>query len=113
MAKSIRIPLTDAAPVSIDPEIWPVVAVARWHDGQIESQATRRARLTVRCHADGRSLVTGWSTSQFQGEGEFDAGEIVAAGGDVIAAIHRTAETIGREHLAQECIQDLPAVDLT
>lgn len=113
MSKRIKIPLTSASPISVDPEIWPVIAVARDHDGrEHESQANRKWRLTVRRHDDGRSIVYGWSSSQYAGEKSRDAGEVVPADGDVIGAIRRTAEAIGRDDLAQECAQDLPAVEL-
>lgn len=113
--KTRTITLTDRAPIRIVESDWPQVAVARWHDGQYESQANRTAHVRVRQHADGRRIVYGGSTSQWQGERGTDAGYLLDAPPDeqrTVAAIHDVAEAVGRPDLADECIADLPAQDL-
>lgn len=138
----LTITLTDARPVTITKELWPVVAEASWkdHDNQYESQANRKwsAWLKVRQHADGRTLVYGgysYST-QYQGESDesFRDGERVTPsaedypetargnywlGEPIIAALKRVGATLqersGSEHFADliaECIADLPAEEL-
>lgn len=112
-SKQRTITLTNAAPVRISESLWPVVAVASDHDGQIEAQANRTWSLRVREHADGRRIVYGVHGTCFQNERDASGGEIVPAGGDVVAAIRRVNETIGgSDYLANSCIADLPAVPL-
>jgi len=108
----INIKLTSAAPVTVDAKTWPVIASAKWWDGQHECQANRTRRVTVRQHEDGRSVVYGWHTSAWPGERGAEAGYLVAADGDLIAAIRTVGEEIGDTDLARECIQDLPRVEL-
>jgi hypothetical protein len=110
--ETLIVTLTDRAPARIVKDVWPVVARADAHDGQVESQANRRWRLKVRQHADGRVLVYGTYDTQWQNEHDRRAGELLDAGGDVVTAIRAVAEAIDApERLAHECIADLPAQD--
>lgn len=135
MAERITIPLSDAAPVSIDPDAWPIVAEAEDHDGGAHrDQATRRSKLKVRQHKDGRRIVYGWTRSSYAGAPSPDAGWLVpevtgaaraafdpqgspagtAAADDreTIRAIRRTAGAIGAEGLVGPTIAALPAREL-
>lgn len=112
MGDIITITLTGRQPVSISKDAWPVIASARDWDNQHESQANRTWRVTVRQHEDGRTIVYGVHTSQWQGERDSRHGELVEAGGNIAAAIVRVCESIGAEHIAQECVGGLPAVEL-
>jgi len=110
MPKPRTISLTDRAPVRIDEDLWPVVAQSRDWDNQHECQANRTWRCMVRQHADGRSIVYGVYTTQFQGEADSHAGYLLGAGEDVPAAIRRVGEEIGAaESVIRACIADLPA----
>lgn len=105
----LTIRLTDRPPVTIVRDDWPTIASAKDWDNRYESQANRTWHLKVRQHIDGRSIVYGWHTSQYQGATEPHAGELLAAGDDIVAAIHRVAADCDCESIAQDCIQDLPA----
>jgi len=104
--------LTGRPPVTIEEDLWPVIASAKQWDNQYECQANRTWHLIVRQHADGRSLVYGVYTTQYQGERGARAGELIGAGDDIAAAVHRVAEACGCESIAEECIADLPAVEI-
>lgn len=123
MADKEKITLSDRPPVSIDPDRWPVIAIARWHEGVYASQSFRRARITVREHADGRRIVYGWRTSQYQDERERAGGYLLDApqplglpphddSEPTVRAIRRVAGVIDMPELADEVIADLPAVEL-
>lgn len=111
------ITLTGRPPVKVQEDLWPIIARARRHDGEVEYQANRKWYLAVRQHADGRTIVYG---SEQAGNGgvhrgyeEARAGEIVAPGGDVASAIIRVGEDARCSKAMQDdCIADLPAVDL-
>ena len=123
-AKKIKITLSDASPVSIDPEAWPIVARADWHDGQVECQANNERTIRVREHADGRRIVYGrqfaGNGGQYMGTRNPEAGYLIPAGesrhgeGDeaTIRAIRRVAGAIGDDELGAECIGDLPAQEI-
>ena len=110
--KTRTITLTDRPPVTIREDQWPQIASAKDWDNTHESQANRTWALRVRQHDDGRAIVYGLYDSQFQNERELRAGELVEADGDIAAAIHRVAKNCNCEQIAQECIADLPAVEL-
>lgn len=74
---------------------------------------------------DGRTIVYGTYTSQFQNERDTSGGELLAPPSgsvisseeyliwdDIPAAIRRVAENCGCERIADECISDLPAQDI-
>ena len=115
MGKMRTITLSDRAPIKIDEDAWPVIAAAKWHDGQVESQANRTASLRVRQHADGRAVVYGVYDSLWRGEEGMRPGVLLDAGADVVAAIRAVAAELGEtgERLARECIADLPAEEIT
>jgi len=108
------ITLTATAPVTINEDAWPVIADASDCDRRsIPSEANRTWTLSVRQHADGRSIVYGVGRSVFADENDRRGGQIVPAGGDVPEAIFTVAESLGFErHLADKCIADLPPVVL-
>ena len=110
--KMRTITLTDKPPVKIREDQWPLIATAKDWDNTYESQANRTWGLRVRQHDDGRAIVYGLYDSAYQGEGGRRAGELVEAGGDIPAAIHRVAQDCGCERIAQDCIAALPAQEL-
>jgi hypothetical protein len=131
-SSSLTITLTGKPPVKIQKDQWPVLAAAdeHEHDGQVEPQANRTAtwKLLVRQHEDGRAIVYGIHSfdSHWQNERGRDVrgGELVPAGADLPAAIHRVAAELEARllesvwstgvfpRLAHECTANLPAVEL-
>lgn len=109
------ITLTDAPPVRIRELHWPRIARADWYDNVHHAQANRECHLYVRRHADGRHLVYGVRTSQWEGERDVRGGEVLDAdrAHDLINAIHRVADTVeAPEHLIAEVIADLPPIEI-
>jgi hypothetical protein len=109
--------LTGKPPVRVREDLWPVIASARRHDGQVECQANHLWHLTVRQHEDGRTLVYGSETSgpggAYRGYEEARAGELLDAGADVASAIIRVGtDARCSQAMQDECIGDLPPVDL-
>lgn len=110
------------------------------HGAQIGNQPNRETdwNIKVRQHADGRAIVyaTYSYDTAFQGESGLGlrGGELLDAGADIPAAIERVADIIAARlrvadiiaarlpdgdrdagvfaRLAQECIADLPAVEI-
>lgn len=125
-AKTRIITMTDRAPLRIVEADWPLIASAKDWDNQHEFQANRTWNLRVRQNRkDGRTIVYGTYTTQFQNERGAAAGELLAPpSGSVIspdeslmwdeipAAIKRVASKCGCDKIADECVADLPAVDL-
>lgn len=103
------ITLTDRPPVRIVEADWPQIARAKSWDNRYECQANRTWRLCVRQHDDGRAIVYGSYSSAWQGARGADAGELLAAGDDIPAAIHRVAADCNCEGIVADCIADLPA----
>lgn len=117
------ITLTDRAPVRIREDEWPVIATAKDWDNQHESQANRTWTLRVRQNKkDGRTIVYGVYTTQFQNERGEAAGELLTPPSDaqikddewyvwdeIASAIKRVASRCGCDDIADECIADLPA----
>jgi ASC-1-like (ASCH) protein len=119
MGKKLTITLTDRRPVTVDVDVWPVIAKAKDWDNQHESQANRTWMLTVRqCHTDGgdagdRCIVYGVYDTAWQNESGKRGGEIVDTLDEVPAAVKRVAKYLGfEERLADECIADLPADEI-
>ncbi len=138
--KTIKVTMSERAPLNIDPEVWQLIAEAHWFNGEHEFQANYVRRIFVREHDDGRRLVYGFHTSGnggapigFRGaRGGFliDAVErdesafARASDGDVeivsshadeagtVRAIRRVAGIIGDDGLGDECVADLPAQEL-
>jgi hypothetical protein len=116
----IKITMSERRPLTIDPELWPVIAQADWHNGQHEFQANTIRRIKVRQHADGRRIVYGFqragSGGQFAGtRNPPEAGFLLAADADedaTIRAIRRVGGVIDDAGLAEQCIADLPAEEI-
>lgn len=122
------ITLTGRQPVTIREDDWPLIASVKTWDNQYESQANRAWRLFVRQNeVDGRTLVYGVYSTQFPDEADRRGGELLtppasstidgekfAVWPEIPAAIYRVAEYLGFERrLADECIADLPAEELS
>jgi len=119
------ITLTDAPPVRIREDLWPVIASARGdsyddNDYARHSQAKAQGELdeyflTVRQHADGRAIVyarldgsSAWTRTENRAEGVR-----LDAGADLAAAVRRVGERCQLpDRIIRDCIGDLPAVDL-
>lgn len=116
MSNKLTITLTDQRPVIVDKEVWPLIASASDHDNQYEFQANRKWKLFVRqCQTEGddRCVVYGVYQTQFQGESDLRGGTLVDSLEDVPAAIKQVARHLGfPDRLADECIADLPAIEL-
>jgi hypothetical protein len=125
-AKTRTITLSDRPPVKIVEEEWPIIASAKYWDTQHESQANRTWSLRVRQHQqDGRTIVYGIRSTRFQGERGAAAGELLTppegaqikddewyVWDEIPAAIKRVAARCGCERIADDCIADLPAVEI-
>jgi hypothetical protein len=123
MSKQRTITLTGRRPVIIDEAEWPVIAQAagdsyRGLDGALHMQAISQGdvdqySLRVRRHADGRAVVYGTYDEAWPGprhDGLDRAGEVVAAGDSVEAAIERVGTTLGvPAQLIADAIASLPA----
>ena len=107
------ITLTDRPPVQIVQADWPVIARDSQHDGrEFECQANRWWWITVRRHADGRTIVYGRSDSNWQGEHSQHAGYLMHTyeSLDVVRAIHDVSEAIDApKRMAGQVIAELPA----
>lgn len=113
------ITLTGRRPVKINEAEWRVIARAGTFSGQHECQANTRAWIRVRQHDDGRALVYGCRESGPGGwpvdANGWSGGELVAAGGDIAAAIERLDGldggycAIDADALRREAIANLPA----
>jgi hypothetical protein len=132
--KKLTIVLSDAPPVIVDAGVWPCIAVADWYSGQHECQANEKAYVKVREHADGRRIVYG---SRHRGPGGMPINYEGAQSGFLvdcrvsvgqgtlsdtlsdettaatIRAIRRVAGAVDMPTLGNQCIADLPAVELT
>ncbi|HWP62824.1 MAG TPA: hypothetical protein VNO86_05080 [Candidatus Binatia bacterium] len=105
----VEVVLFERPPVLIDRRKWPVIASARWHDGEVPSQANRRAVLMVRQHDDGRRLVYGTFSTAWRGERDRAGGFLLRPDDDVVAAIREVVQRLDLPgHLADEAIADLP-----
>lgn len=118
--KKIAVTMSERAPLKLDPDLWPLIASASTHDGQVECQANREWAIKVREHEDGRRVVYGWVQ---RGNGGMPIGYRGASGGylveaganaeeETIRAIRRVAGIIGDDSMGDECIGDLPAQEL-
>lgn len=108
--KERTITLTDRAPIRIIEADWPVIASAKWWEGEHEFQSFRTALVRVRKSGDGRHIVYGVTTSSYPRETERRAGVFLDAFGSsmLCATIREVAEAIGHADLAAECIANLP-----
>ena len=122
--EKLTITLTGRAPVTVNKGQWPIIASAKWHDGgEFEHRANRHRSLVVRQHDDGRTIVYGVYSTNWQGELDARGGELLTVNGadadnigdaaQVIAAIYRVADYLQFDrHFADRCIADLPAEEL-
>jgi hypothetical protein len=119
--EKLTIPMSERRPLKIVKSEWPKVASGSAFSGQHEFQAFDGARISVRRHADGRSIVYGYA-GDWDGGGRptrenRTAGFLVAEGEDEVRAIRRVAgilaetECVGEmaERAARDCIAHLPA----
>jgi hypothetical protein len=128
------ITLSNRPPVKINDEEWEVVASAssNWHDGQVECQANRRSKrsLVVRQKGD-RAIV--YATYSYSSNWADDQGASckrgvlvsgITADDQLVGHIFSVADCMDETHckdgdqstwhqIAQECIADLPAEELT
>lgn len=124
----LTITLSGRAPVTVVKDDWPVIASAsddsysgdpgRWHQAKQRGECDMY-RITVRQHADGRTIVYGvldaavaqWGAPA--GGESYRGGYLLDAGQDAAAAIHRVADESGiPASVARACIADLPAEEL-
>ena len=117
----IKITMSERRPLTIDPELWPVIAQAdRCFPTMLpESQANTIRRIKVRQHADGRRIVYGvqlpGNGGQPIGTRNPEAGFLIEAGADegvTIRALRRVGGAIDDAGLAERCIRDLPAEEV-
>jgi len=118
--------LSDRSPVRVDCADWPEISYSSVYSGPHEAQANEVARLSVRRHDDGRTLVYG---CRGRGPGgcpityhSARAGYLLTRGEDVVRAIRRVVGALseGTYHLdagdmrwlAGGAISDLPPEDL-
>lgn len=128
--QKIQITLTDRPPVSIDKEAWPKIAAASGdsyggsdyarHQQALGQGECDKFFITVRQHADGRTLVYGKLNAADAAWGAPAGGEDWAGGylvgkdnEDIVEAIKK----IGHEsripgYIVRDCIADLPAEEL-
>ena len=129
MADKIIINLTDAAPVRIIEDEWPIIAVGS--AGAVETGGTR-VEITVRQHCDGRAIVSGFlSHSSRSSVSRIHSGGIVydpsrgSYSNGVSGVINIVARSLGDRAskassdsgdycraAAVSCINDLPPIDL-
>lgn len=114
--KTIRIAMSERRPLRVKESEWPEIAGDREWDGQHECQATRKWYIAVRQHANGRTIVYGRRTSQWQDERDQAGGYLLepeaATTDEIIRAIRRVAGIIGRPEMAQIVISDLPEEEI-
>ena len=117
--KKLTVTLTNRPPVRINPDNWPVIASAKRHDGQVECKANTVYYVKVRQHEDGRTIVYGAKTAgnggQYASFHEARAGVLLENGEieAIVSAIHEVAVNAECDDLADDCIADLPAEELT
>lgn len=126
------ITLSNRPPVTIHESIWPVIAVASYHDweGEHDFQSSRHWKgfVRVRQNADGRTIVYAkcWHESAWRKERGYEqyAGELLPADAssqaivEAIKRVHASIDIVDDAHLdswrllSEECIADLPAEEL-
>jgi hypothetical protein len=125
MAKLRTITLTDASPIKIDEETWPVIAEGEDYPGQYDFQAFDLAWVKVRRHEDGRTIVYG-GAGDGRGGGRPEredrrSGYLLTEPSRTVQTIRQVAEELSEtaycEGLAQaagrRCIANLPAEELS
>lgn len=113
MDKKLTIRLSNRAPVKITESEWEIIGTANDFEGEHEFQSNRKWRLKVRQHADGRVLVYGHKSSNYQNEGDIHAGYLLVNDKQLVESIRQVADEIGSEpQLARECVGSLPATEI-
>jgi hypothetical protein len=125
--KTRTITLTGRAPVKIVEVDWPLIAEAAGDSYCGDMSRYRQAKdcgeldtysIKVRQHADGRAIVYGVLDAAIAAWGQpargedWRGGELLPAGADIAAAIHRVAGDRIPEPVIRACIADLPAEEL-
>lgn len=128
----LTITLTGRPPVKINKEDWPMLAAADdndRHGAQIGNQPNRETTcsIKVRGHKDGRTIVYAiyrYDTRYQEEKGlHLRGGELLENNKDIPEAIDRIAQLMAARlpsdddaavflRLAEECIADLPAVEI-
>jgi hypothetical protein len=119
--------MSERSPIRILKKDWPVIASGSAFAGQHEFQAFDGAKISVRKHSDGRTLVYGYA-GDWDGGGRPErenmyAGFLVAKDegqDEVIRAIRRVAGILSEtahvgdmaDEAARDCIASLPAEEL-
>lgn len=123
---SRTITLTDRRPITIDEEKYPVIALAKYHDGQVECQANRKWTIIVREPLDSsaRRIVYGIYDTNYQNSTSLRGGYIIDldgdANGDAKTLDRLTVEKIkavaahinAPSHLTDACIAHMPAEEI-
>lgn len=105
-AKTRVITMSRRAPIRIRDAEWPILAEVSW---SAEEGQDAGGWLKVRRHADGRVVVYGGDSSHRRFPDDLRAGELVAAGADVVAAIMLIAAELGAPHsITRSAIAQLP-----
>jgi hypothetical protein len=121
-SKYLKIFLTDTAPVRIETAQWPLIASAEVYEDPIFDDYREYYCLRVRRHEDCRAIVYGEHWVLDKGK-SFRAGKggkllktprsLEEQTAEIAKIIHELGEDLRfPEHLIQECIDALPAVDL-
>jgi hypothetical protein len=138
VGSTITLTLTDARPMRVRKDLWPIIAKASQDRDHNNQEIFRRHYLRVRMHGvrvgdadravdyyggdkggapllaphpDGRVVVVGWYESSYRGEHGAEAGYVTTLE-EAPAIIRQVGEAIGApEHLITECCGDLPPVD--
>ena len=111
--EKLTISLFDRRPITVTKENWPVIASKTGWEGEHESQAFRKWRMTVRQHEDGRTIVYGVYDTSWQSENNRRGGELLDVNADIPSAIKRVGERLEFDEIfIQGCIADLPAEEL-
>lgn len=120
MSKRRTITLTDRSPIQIIESRWPVIASASGDNYQgldashpVSCGCCDRWFIRVRRHRDGRVIVYGiYAVGEFSGSGYAGpgkAGQLLAAGDDVVAAVRRVVRTLGLPtRTITDCVARLP-----
>ncbi len=113
----VKIVLSESRPVTVDPDVWPLVVKVTWFSGQHECQANEEAYISVRQHADGRAIVYGYRDRGPGGmpvkyEGTRAGYRVDAKNGqpdynEIVRSIRRVAGVIDLDNLGAECVAEL------
>jgi hypothetical protein len=100
VAENLKITLTDGSEIEIDADECSVVAGPVWRsaEGNLEQ------RLTVRCHVDGRTLITAVVETDDLITGT--AGELLSPGANAMDALLRIGSQLGLvQWLIESCVK--------